>query len=300
MVAIGHAMRFGSRMPAPDALSAGGDVFVLSGGAARGAVQVGMLAGLMDAGIRPAGLVGCSVGALNACFVAADPTPARVEELRRAWLGLTRRDIFPGGHVRRLGHLARHRSSLYSAHGLARLVREWSAVERLEDLSVPVRVTTTHLASGRAVYHGTGRLEQLLLASAAVPAIFDPVLLHDHAAGQPSPHVDGGVADHVPVQGVVELRGDLRAPLRRVFVLDASVPVRLDPPRSPIHVLVASLGVAMRVRPVPDLGPAIEVHHLRTEDLGVRMHDFSRSSDHLDLGRRVVDELLEVVPGLAA
>lgn len=171
MVAIGHARRFGSRMPTPDAPSAGGDVFVLSGGAARGAVQVGMLAGLMDAGIRPAGLVGCSVGALNACFVAS--------------------------------------------HRLAGLVREGSAVERLEDLSVPVRVTTTHLASGRAVYHGTGRLEQLLLASAAVPAIFDPVLLHDHAAGQPSPHVDGGVADRVPVQGVLELRGDLRAPLRR-------------------------------------------------------------------------------------
>ena len=275
-------------------------MFVLSGGAARGAVQVGMMAGLLDAGIRPAGLVGCSVGALNACFVAADPTPDRVDELRRTWLALTRQDIFPGSHLTRLGHIARHRSSLYSAHRLARLVRDWSAVERLEELPVPARVTTTHLASGRAVYHRTGRLEELLLASAAVPAIFDPVPLHDHAAGEPTPHVDGGVADNVPVRGVLDLRGDLSTPLRRVFVLDASVPVRLDPPRSPIHVLVTSLGVAMRVRPMPELGPEIEVHHLRTEDLGVRMNDFTRSQDHIDLGHRAVDELLEGVPSLAA
>ncbi len=139
-----------------------------------------------------------------------------------------------------------------------------------------------------------------MLASAAVPAIFDPVLLPDHAAGEPTPHVDGGVADNVPVRGVRELAADLAGPVRRVFILDASVPVRLDPPRSPIHVLVASLGVAMRVRPLPDLGPEIEVHHLRTEDLGVRMHDFSRSGDHLDLGRRAVDELLEGQPSVVA
>lgn len=278
----------------------GGDVFVLSGGAARGAVQVGMMAALLDAGIRPAGFVGASVGALNACFVAADPTPARVAELERTWLRLTRHDIFPGRHLTRIGHIARHRSSLYSNERLARLVRDWSAVERLEDLTVPLRVTTTHLASGRAVYHDTGRLEPLLLASAAVPAIFDPVLLPDHAAGEPTPHIDGGVADNVPVRGVRELERDLAAPLRRVFVLDASVPVRLEPPRTPIHVLITTLGVAMRVRPMPDLGPQVEVHHLRTEDLGVRMNDFNRSAEHVELGRQAVDELLAGQPTLVA
>lgn len=304
---IGHGPRPGSPPSGldapPDAVSGdrkGSDVFVLSGGAARGAVQAGMLEALLDAGIRPAGFVGASVGALNACFMAAEPTPERAAALRDTWLRITRHDIFPGRHVTRLGYIARHRSSLYSSHGLARLVRDWSAVERLEELPVPMRVTTTHLASGRAVYHGTGRLDQLLLASAAVPAIFAPVPLPDHAAGEPSPHIDGGIADNVPVAGVPELLADLAAPLRRVFVLDASVPVRLEVPRSPIHVLVASLGVAMRVRPMPELGPGVGVHHLRTADLGVRMNDFSRSAEHVDLGRRAVDELLAGTPTLAA
>ena len=277
--------------PGPEP-SRGSDVFVLSGGASRGAVQAGMLRGLLEAGVRPDGLVGTSVGALNACFVAPDPSLDRVRELETTWGRLTRRDIFPGSHLSLLGRLARHPGSLYSSCGLERLVAEWASVDRVEDLAVPTRVTTTHLASGSAVYHGTGDLRQVLLASAALPAIFEPVLLPDHAAGQPSPHIDGGIADNVPVGGVADLAASLPVPVRRVFVLDASVPVRLDRPRSPVHVLITSLGVAMRVRPLPDLGPGVEVHHLRAPDLAVRMHDFSRTAEHVDLGRRAVDELL--------
>ena len=56
------------------------DVLVLSGGAARGAVQVGMIQTLMEAGVRPCGFVGTSVGALNAAFMAWEPTLDRAHE----------------------------------------------------------------------------------------------------------------------------------------------------------------------------------------------------------------------------
>ena len=49
------------------------DVFVLSGGAARGAVQVGMMEALLEHGIVPDALVGTSVGALNAVFMGCTP-----------------------------------------------------------------------------------------------------------------------------------------------------------------------------------------------------------------------------------
>ena len=71
------------------------NVFVLSGGAARGAVQVGMLEVLLDAGIVPDALVGTSVGALNAAFVAARPDHDRIRELRGKWLQLSTRDSEP-------------------------------------------------------------------------------------------------------------------------------------------------------------------------------------------------------------
>jgi len=65
--------------------------FALSGGGAHGAAQVGMLHALLEAGIVPDVMVGCSVGALNAVYVAADPTPARTADLARLWLTLQRK-----------------------------------------------------------------------------------------------------------------------------------------------------------------------------------------------------------------
>ena len=49
--------------------------FVLSGGGSLGAVQVGMLQALTESGIRPDLLIGTSVGAVNAAWMArASPT----------------------------------------------------------------------------------------------------------------------------------------------------------------------------------------------------------------------------------
>jgi NTE family protein len=47
--------------------------FVLSGGAALGAIQVGMLRALYEQGIGPDVIVGTSAGALNGAFIASRP-----------------------------------------------------------------------------------------------------------------------------------------------------------------------------------------------------------------------------------
>jgi NTE family protein len=266
------------------------DVFVLSGGAARGAVHVGMMQTLLEAGIVPHALVGTSVGALNAAFLGWQTGLDRVHDLGERWLRLTTRDIFPGGTWSRLTHLAQRHSYLYSSDALSELISTWMPVSRLEDLTTPVRVTTTPLAGTGAVYHERGDLLSVLLASTAVPGVFAPVQLTGHD-GARALHVDGGISDLVPVAGAAEL-----APTR-VFVLDASVPPRLPhaglPIASLVDCIVASLGVAMRARPMADLGPDVTVHHLRAPDLGTPMTDFSRTPDHLALGRRSAAELLD-------
>lgn len=264
----------------------GRDVFVLSGGAARGAVHVGMMQTLLEAGVVPHAFVGTSVGALNAAFMSCDPTLDRVHELAGHWQRLRTQDIFPGRVWSRLAHIAQRHTYLFSSDALRRLVAEWVPASRLEDLPTPVRVTTTPLVGNGAVYHDRGDLADVLLASTAVPGIFAPVHLADESGTQ-SLHVDGGIADLVPVAGAAALRPS------RVFVLDASVPPRMPQARTPIEVLVASLGVAMRARPMADLGPDVEVHHLRTPDLGTRMTDFTRTAEHLALGRRAAADLLE-------
>ena len=262
------------------------DIFVLSGGAARGAVQVGMMQTLIESGIIPDGLVGTSVGSLNAAFMGWHPSTDRVHSLAERWLRLGTRDIFPGGNWSRLAHLAQRHSYLFSSHALASLIEAWVPVERLEDLPTPVRVTTTPLASSAATYHDSGPIAQILLASAAVPGVFAPVHLTDHE-GVSTPHVDGGVADLVPVAGAAGMSPT------RVFVLDATVPARLPNARTPIEIVVASLGVATRCRPMPDLGPNVTIHHLTAPDLGTGMTDFSRTADHISLGRKAAAELLD-------
>jgi NTE family protein len=71
------------------------------------------------------------------------------------------------------------------------------------------------------------------------------------------------------------------------------VPAALPRGRTPIDVLVASLGVAMRVRPEPDLGPAVSIHRMTTPDLGARMTDFSYTARHIADGRAAAERLLE-------
>jgi NTE family protein len=86
------------------------EVFILSGGAARGAVQVGMMQTLLEAGVVPHALVGTSVGALNAAFLGWRTGLDRVHELADHWLRLRTQDVFPGGSWTRLMHLAHRRS----------------------------------------------------------------------------------------------------------------------------------------------------------------------------------------------
>ena len=85
----------------PQRLATGGassprTAFVLSGGASLGALQVGMLQALYERGITPDFLVGTSVGALNAAFVASRlQSPQTATELGRVWRDLQRQDVFP-------------------------------------------------------------------------------------------------------------------------------------------------------------------------------------------------------------
>ena len=48
----------------------GGLAFVLGGGGGRGALQVGALRALLEAGLQPDLLVGTSAGAVNATYLA--------------------------------------------------------------------------------------------------------------------------------------------------------------------------------------------------------------------------------------
>jgi hypothetical protein len=76
--------------------------FVLSGGGTLGAAQAGMREALFERDFVPDVLVGTSIGAANAAFLAAEPTLSRAQELSQLWRSLKSREIFPLGLLRTL------------------------------------------------------------------------------------------------------------------------------------------------------------------------------------------------------
>ncbi|MEM7273008.1 MAG: patatin-like phospholipase family protein, partial [Actinomycetota bacterium] len=106
---------------------------VLSGGGAYGAVQVGMLQALEEAGIVPDMVVGTSVGALNGALLAADRDTA-VERLTGVWNKMDR-GVFGGRNRFSLtlsalrNGLRSNNQALSSPHALRSLIDKHLPVE---------------------------------------------------------------------------------------------------------------------------------------------------------------------------
>jgi NTE family protein len=212
---------------------------ILSGGGARGAYEVGVLSYVLDGYARLRGappridiLCGTSVGAINACFLAAhlaDPTVG-IRRLVDLWTELnlarvlgfgfkqamTMHRVVLGGGVEAAG--------LFDVTPMAQLIEReipWRAVARtlrhghLSALSV----SATEVASGRTViFMQTGPDGTLpttapprtiirgaligplhALASAAIPILFPPVRIGREL------FMDGGVRQNTPIAPALRL-----------------------------------------------------------------------------------------------
>jgi NTE family protein len=252
---------------------------VLSGGGSLGAAQVGALQALFEAGIVPDVVVGCSVGALNAAFVAVEPTVGRVNELEHVWRGMSRELVFPDGRFTVARRLAGRADHLYSDHGLRGVIERCVPLADLSHTTIPVHVVTTDLRAGEPVWWTSGDPVEVLSASACLPGIFAPVPL----AG--SVHVDGGVSCPVPTQRALDLGAT------RVWVLDVAQNFHgwADDRMTAMDVLLESFAISRshlgRQSPVVGAGqrvvtlPALRMtgrHDLR---------DFSKTSALVTAGR---------------
>lgn len=267
------------------------NIFVLSGGGSRGAGQVGMLRALQAAGITPDLLIGGSVGAINALFIGSHPGPDGVDGLARIWLNMSE-ELLCGRRRGVVLNVARRRPYLFSADRLRRLVSEWVPTYHLENLSIPVRIATTDIVTGRPVHHDHGYIPDLVAASAALPAIFPPVVLNGPSG--PTTHVDAGVAENVPLSGAV----DVARPGDRVWVLDVTrAPSTHRTLRNPLDVLIASLSASVRNREAPQLPSGAEVIRCKLDesfDCGA-VFDFSHTATLFRLGEEAVATALETV-----
>ena len=249
--------------------------FVLSGGASLGSIQVGMLRALFEAGIHPDFLVGTSVGAINAAWVAGWPGLAGVDKLEEIWLGLRRENVFPLGWAAASGLLGRT-NHLVSNGALRALLERHMPYERLESAQLPVHVVTSELKSGRAAIISSGPAVPAILASCAIPGIFPPVTIGKREL------VDGGVANHTSIDAAVRLGAD------RIYVLPISYPWLYEEPTSALGMALQALArmVALRLESeVAAYKDAAEIIVIPpTEAMAVSPADFSRTAELIEAG----------------
>ena len=257
--------------------------FVLSGGASLGSIQVGMLRALFEAGVKPDFLVGTSVGAINAAWIAAWPEQQGVAKLEDIWLGLRRDDVFTLGWAAATGLLGRS-NHLVSNSALRRLLERHLPYERLEHSTVPVHVVTSELKSGRAVVLSSGPTVDSLLASCAIPGVFPPVTIGRREL------VDGGIANHTSIDAAVRLGA------RTIYVLPISYPWLYDEPTSALGMALQALArmVAQRleaeVAANKDLAEIIVIPPLST--MAVSPADFNHTAELIERGYECARKIL--------
>lgn len=184
-------------------MSAGHDslstAFVLGGGGKWGAVEVGMLHALVDAGIRPDLIVGTSIGAINGAMFAANPTSEGIEQMRKMWDEVAQSELFNASVWARVKSLTRIRIAIQETTPLRELLERALDAERIEDLEVHFECVAASIERAAEHWFTEGPLVDALLASSAVPALFPPAVIDGEH------FYDGGLVDSVPVDRAIAL-----------------------------------------------------------------------------------------------
>lgn len=154
----------------------------LGSGGSRGFAHVGVLRGLLEAGITPEVVCGSSAGAVIGAAYACD----RLDPFEEWGRGLDRRQVmglldlsFRGGALR--------------GRRMVERVNRMLPDTRVESLPLPYAAVATDLESGREIWIRDGALVDAIHASCAVPGVVSPILRDGRWI------VDGGIVNPVPV-----------------------------------------------------------------------------------------------------
>jgi NTE family protein len=266
---------------------------VLSGGASLGALQAGMLHALYERGITADLLVGTSVGALNAAFVASRPqTPGTARELAKVWRGVEREDVFPVSLRTVVSGLCGQRDHLVPTRGLRQIVRRHVQLHDLADAAIPLHVVAFDISAGDEAVLSEGPARDSIVAACSIPGILPPVAIGDRLL------IDGGVVNNTPIGHAVELGAE------RIYVLPTQEPyAQPDPPRTALDAAIYGLSLLMGSRLDADIAryrDEVELIVLpASNSQRVQPTDFDHSSRLTAEARATAGDALARSPGVA-
>ena len=255
--------------------------FVLGGGGALGAVEVGMLRALLEHDVRPDLIIGTSVGALNGALVARDPSPAVIERLTELWRAAAEdsRAVYGDRPLRTVRRVVATGTNLYSAAPLRRRLDEELGDVTFEELPVRFQVCAASIERAAEHWFDSGPVVDAVVASAAVPGLLPPARVGEEH------YLDGGIVNSIPVGRAVRLGAT------RIFVLQVGRMDRpLRVPRRPWEVARVSFEIARRhrfQRAMAELPAGVTAHVLPARGTSARDDSLRAGRDFGGVQRRI-------------
>jgi len=273
---------------------------VLAGGAARGAYEVGVVEHVLEhvPGAHFDILCGTSVGALNACGLAAWAQEGRdaVKRMRAVWNELDLaslvktdvRGVLSALRLRR-GDFPAREGGILDPTGIEAVVKRSIPFEHIQDNLEAghlraLTVSTTHVSSGRTVVFvqtPDGKLPPWsqdptidpravritanhALASAAIPILFRSVRIDGEF------HCDGGLRQNVPLSPARRLGADAVLVINPRFISDKPVQPKVEGFPGPLFLLGKTLNALLLDRIDTDLARLESVNKIL--DAGTRAY----------------------------
>lgn len=167
------------------------------GGGARGIAHIHIIETLNAMGIEPVAISGSSIGAIMGSAMASGLSGAEIREFTLGSIGK------PTNTISRMWKAARPRGVRDAMEGglrlgqfnIERILEEFlppNVARHFEDLKIPAKIMVTDYYDHCEVVCEKGDLRRAVAASAAIPAVFRPVMLDDRVM------IDGGIFNPVP------------------------------------------------------------------------------------------------------
>lgn len=165
------------------------------GGGARGLAHIHVIEALDELGIRPVAVAGTSIGAIMGAGMAAGMAGRQIHDYARSILA-RRAGVLSRMWSARPESLSRMVGGLrVTQFNIERILDAFLPLEipgQFDELGIPLQVTATDYYGHHVTVFSEGELRPALAASAAIPAVFSPVVRDGRT------YIDGGMYNPVP------------------------------------------------------------------------------------------------------
>jgi NTE family protein len=193
-----------------------------------------MMTALHEHGIDPDVLVGTSVGAVNAAYLAGPgTTDERLAALAALWRTMRRHDAFVANPRRWVRAAVGGAPSLFSSRPLRALLATHLGYAAFEDTRLELAVTAADIVTGAAMFLNSGSVVDAVTASAAIPGLLPPVRRGDRTL------VDGAVG-HPATLAYADALG-----AEDIYLLPAGYPCAAPPPATALGVGLTALDLLL-------------------------------------------------------